>query len=69
MEKPGAYSTPGTPSGMGVYFVMIRLFVIYLSYLNIDNLLQIKFVKAALATILTKKSMFWKFVNSFKMMK
>ena len=24
---------------------MIRLFVIYLSYLNIDNLLQIKFVK------------------------
>jgi hypothetical protein len=24
---------------------MIRLFVIYLSYLNIDNLLQIQFVK------------------------
>jgi hypothetical protein len=28
-----------------MYFVMIRLFVIYMSYLNIDNLLQIKFVK------------------------
>jgi hypothetical protein len=28
-----------------IYFVMIRLFVIYLSYLNIDNLLQIKFAK------------------------
>ena len=25
---------------------MIRLFVIYLSYLNIDNLLQIKFVNS-----------------------
>jgi hypothetical protein len=28
-----------------IYFVMIRLFIIYLSYLNIDKLLQIKFVK------------------------
>ena len=28
-----------------IYFVMIRLLVIYLSYLNIDNLLQIKFAK------------------------
>jgi len=27
------------------------------------------FVKAALATILTKTIMFWKLVNSFKMMK
>jgi hypothetical protein len=27
------------------YFVMIRLFVITLSYLSIDKLLQIKFVK------------------------
>jgi hypothetical protein len=28
-----------------IYVVMIRLFVIYLSYLNIDKLLRIKFVK------------------------
>jgi hypothetical protein len=35
---------PGFQKGL-IYFVMIRLFVIYLSYLNIDKLLQIKFVK------------------------
>ena len=28
-----------------IYFVMIRLSIVYLSYLNIDKLLQIKFVK------------------------
>ena len=28
-----------------IYFVMIRLSIIYLSYLNIDKLLQIKFAK------------------------
>jgi hypothetical protein len=28
-----------------IYFVMIRLFIIYLSYLNIDKLLQLKFAK------------------------
>ena len=28
-----------------IYFVMIRLSIVYLSYLNIDKLLQIKFAK------------------------
>jgi hypothetical protein len=35
---------------------MIRLFVIYLSYLNIDNLLQIKFAKKFAEKKILKKS-------------
>jgi hypothetical protein len=39
-----------------IYFVMIRLFVIYLSYLNIDNLLQIKFAKNTRLCFLDRQS-------------
>jgi hypothetical protein len=38
-------------------------------YIKSLSLNYVFFVKEALATILTKKIMFWKLVNSFKMMK
>ena len=41
-----------------IYFVMIRLFVIYLSYLNIDNLLQI-------AIPLSRSQMFYIILNVY----
>ena len=49
---------------------MIRLFIIYLSYLNIDNLLQIKFAKkfAELKIItipLSRRRMFYIMFNVY----
>ena len=38
-------------------------------YFNILNEIYHIFIKGALATIFIKKIMFWKYVNSFKMMK
>jgi hypothetical protein len=56
---------PFSPSPLR--FNIFRLFVI----LSLTQLYRytLKIFKGALATILTKKIMFWKLVNSFKMMK
>jgi hypothetical protein len=59
--------TKNMHTDLQIYFVMIMLFVIYLSYLNIGNLLQIKFAKkfAELVALrfeckkLTQKNMLW----------
>ena len=50
---------------------MIMLFVIYLSYLNIDNLLQLKFVKKEICRIkiitipLSRRRMFYIMFNIY----